>query len=139
MSSTPPLVGEGGYQTVRQANNPLRSFVNMNVPPPSDRMPSSQSPSQLEPRIANVRPVVVASPNNIRASSAGIRPAGIVIGQRSTTSGLAPVGLIHAQPRVNVASIYSPYQSTLGSKEDVRTQNTDDLDQLSKEMPRPVV
>ncbi|KAI6182409.1 hypothetical protein M3Y97_00377300 [Aphelenchoides bicaudatus] len=122
MSSTPPLLSEAGYQTVRQQQiNPLRSFVQMNVPPPLDRVPSSQSPvNQPEPRMASVRPVVVASPNNMRVSSAGIRPAGIVIGQRSTSSGLAPVGLAHAQPRVNVASIYSPYNSTIGSKEDVR-------------------
>lgn len=81
MSSTPPLISEAGYQTVRQGNNPLRSFVQMNVPPPVERMPSSQSPiNQPEPRMASVRPVVIASPNNMRVSSAGIRPANIVIG-----------------------------------------------------------
>lgn len=81
MSSTPPLLAEAGYQTVRQANNPLRSFVHMNVPPPIERIPSSQSPiNQPEPRMASVRPVVVASPHNARASNAHIRPAGIVIG-----------------------------------------------------------
>lgn len=82
MSSTPPLLGEGAYQTVRQGN-PLRSFVQMNVPPPIERIPSSQSPvGHPETRMASVRPVVSASPNNVRAlSAAGIRPAGIVIGK----------------------------------------------------------
>jgi len=57
-----------------------------------------------------VRPVVFASPTLV--SSGNGKPAGIVIGQKSSTANV-PVG--RAQPRVNVANvIYSPYSTVKG-------------------------
>ncbi|KAI6215854.1 hypothetical protein M3Y94_00434000 [Aphelenchoides besseyi] len=144
LGHTPPLPSTGndgmepGYQTVRHAN-PLRSFVhNMNVPPPPESTADirsvfqSQSPIQHETRFA--RPMVIASPNNTRASTS--RPAEF-LGQRSTASGIAPIGLAQAQPRVNVASVYSPYQSTLGSREDLRKESSSDLTSKLKD-ERPI-
>jgi len=57
-----------------------------------------------------VRPVVFANSPVLRHSQAvaEIKPAGIVIGQKSQV----PVGRAQAQPRVNMANIgYSPYST----------------------------
>ena len=84
------------HATINGSANPLRSFVHMNAPPPPPPPPPastsgggggniSHSPILhhiVEPaaaRLASVRPVLIASPNNVRASA--VRPANVVFGK----------------------------------------------------------
>jgi len=105
-----------GYMSARELN-PLRSFTNVGAPaqaPSGGYIPASGSPltgvggADMDTKKAHiVRPVVFASPTLV-ANGNG-KPAGIVIGQKSTNANV-PVGRAH--PRVNVANvIYSPYST----------------------------
>ncbi|CAD5206955.1 unnamed protein product [Bursaphelenchus okinawaensis] len=110
---TPPTASDGMYQTVR--SNPLRSFVNSaNPPPPALNLYSSTPP---EPRMASVRPVVVASSTSIN------RP------MSKFSNSVLPVGRAQAQPRVNLSN-YSPNYSLHGSREDCTSAQDEDLVQV---------
>ncbi|KAI1710055.1 fibronectin type III domain-containing protein [Ditylenchus destructor] len=108
-----------GYQTVRGLN-PLKSFAQMG----GVHSPLLPGNNVGEHRTAHVvRPVVFASPT-LRNSAAMNRPAGIVIGQKSSVSGAKlPVGRATAQPRVNISS-YSPYSTVRVARDEENGENS---------------
>lgn len=156
------LLNNDGYQTVRQplkGQHPLKSFAQMGGAPPIGDTLGTCPPPPGSPRIEeptrhatshHVRPamMVVASPT-LRHSSMNetMKPAGIVIGQKSSngsgnsgSGGLSvannshlmggarvPIGRAQAQPRVNLADVhYSPYSTVRVPTTENNTDNDDD-------------
>ncbi|CAD5210238.1 unnamed protein product [Bursaphelenchus xylophilus] len=116
-NDTPPTASDGMYQTVRTNSNPLRSFVNsVNPVPPPLNLYTSPGLSH-EPRLASVRPVVVASSTNLN------RP------MNKISNTVLPIGRAQAQPRVNLSN-YSPNYSLHGSREDCTSAQDEDLVQI---------
>uniref|UniRef100_A0A914DYB5 Neogenin n=1 Tax=Acrobeloides nanus TaxID=290746 RepID=A0A914DYB5_9BILA len=130
-----------GYRTLR-GSNPLRSFAQLGGAPPSVSPTTnigSNSPNMSGERTAHiVRPVVVASPTT-RTTISGGKPAGIVIGQKVMGAGKLPIGRAAAQPRVNVANVYSPYSSVRVTShgEDLGSGSHDEETDLSNKYEHP--
>lgn len=125
-SSTPPVSSESAYQTVR-STNPLRSFANINAPPPNSGNVYTSNPGlTTELRMASVRPVVAAN-SSILANRSATKLSNTVV----------PIGRAQAQPRVNLSN-YSAASSMTGSREDCSNLNGTDDDHFNFKAQAPL-